>query len=363
MVNEKALSIKEIIAKLGIPKSKISKYYTEDEKNPGWIDMMIRLLLIEKISKKNSKYRISSVGTILLFDRLNDELKDNTINDVEYRQLIDNFRINCKIHYPIIFKNWNILRKIIGDKALTSCFRHILNFENLLLSGERIQNGGLYEFFSILQSMRRTYSRKLEKELQAGRTVWMNLSKKHFEPGKAENLLTFAMINQVTEQETKVSESVGWDNIVNKISELAMEAASIDFKESQKADIYWHMLNEAFRIQKKNKSLENLVTLQFFTLVFYQIRIRQNMLEFIKKYQNEQNVKNDFEENKRRWDLFLKSNEDYVKLFGQQISQIVSFENENIRLIDKLGNFDIGSYDSKERDLDFLRQAVQSKSE
>ena len=223
-----------------------------------------------------------------------------------------------------------------------------------------MQNGGLYEFFNILQSMRRTYSRKLEKELQAGRTVWMEQSKKHFEPGKAGNLLTFAMINQVSIQEIKVSGLKGWDNIVYKISELAMEAASIDFKQSQKAGISWHMLNEAFRIQKKEKSLENLVTLQFFTLVFYQTRIRQNMLEFIKKHQN---VQNDFEENKKRWDLFLNDNRDYVKTFRHQISQIISFENENVRLIDKLGNFDIESHDSKEQDLDFLRQIIQNKSE
>lgn len=362
LVNEKALTIKEIITKLDIPKSKISKYYTGDEKNPGQIDMMIRLLFIEKISKTNSKYRISSVGTILLFDKLYDELKNETISMEVYRELIENFRINCKIHYPIIFKNWNIIRNIIGDRELISCFRYILNFENLLISGERMQNGGLYEFFNILQSMRRTYSRKLEKELKVGRKVWIESTKKDFEPGKAENLLTFAMLNQFSEPK-KVSELVGWDNIVNKIAELAIEAASIDFKESQKAGIPWHMLNEAFKIQKKKKSLENLITLQFFTLVFYHVRIKQNMIEFIQKHQNEQNVKNDFEENRKRWNLFLDSNKDYVKLFGQQISQIVSFENENIRLISKLGNFDIESYDSKELDLDILRQIVQSKSE
>lgn len=363
LVNEKALTVKEIIIKIDNPKSKISKYYTRNEDNPGLIDMMIKFLLMEKISENSSKYRITSVGTILFFDVLNDELKEKRIEQMELKQLVNNFIMNHREIYPIIFNNWNSLRKIIGDRELISCFSYILNFENLLISGERMQNGGLYEFFNILQSMRRTYSRKLEKNLEVGRKVWTELSNKYIEPEKENNLLTFAMLKHFDKPKRKLSEPTGWDNILNQITDLAIETASIDLKQAKKAGISWYMLNEAFRIQKKRKTLENSITLQFFVLAFYQIRIKQNILRFILKQKNESDIKKDLEKNNNEWELFLDDNKHYMKLFKQQISQIVSFENENIRLIDKLGDFDMESQDSKERDIEFLRYIIQNKSE
>lgn len=359
LASKKALTAKEITTKLDIPKSKLSRYYSKDEKNPGWINIMERVLLIENISKHNSKYMLTSVGTILLFDKLYVEIKDKTTNKNEIRILIENFKVNYKHHYPVIFENWDDLRKVIGYREMTSFFRVMLDFKSTYFSNERMQNGGLYEFFDTLQSMRTTYLRKLDKDIEMGRKVWLELSKEHLDPKKARSLLTDSLLRQYNIHSDKDLER--WGLILDRIAELTIKAVQVDPKFTAKEGDSLPLLNEAFQIDKKK--LENLVTLQFFAQIFYHIRIKQNVFEEIKKHHDEPDIRKEFEEKidkqKEVWSSFLSNNSDYIKLFKQQIAQIVSYENENIKLIDRLGTLELKSPEMKEQDIDFLANFIK----
>jgi len=354
LANEK-LNSKQITKKLNVPKSKITRYYNKNGKNPGWINIMISVLLIEKVSTCSSRYRLTNLGIVFLFDGLYHEITNKSIKEFELDMIIDVIKSKYESHYPVILKNWEVLKKILGNRKLIYLFRQILNFEDLLST--RMQNGGLYEFFNTLYSMRKTYIKKLENELQVGKKTWEKFSSKYFESEKVDSLINDAILRR-SNVKIKSKESDKWNNILDKIVDLIIEASSFDIVQKQHPDR--EIQEDECRIQVRSENWVNLITMQFFTLVRYNVKIKLDLLLFQKSHQKEDSdMSTEIHDIKKNWDLFLENNKDYLELYKHQISQIMSFENKNIRLIEKLGEFSIESHDMMEQDYDLLSQIIQ----
>lgn len=360
----KTSSVNYILKKFRVKKSNRSRFYNSDEENPGWLNIMTSLLLIEEVStKKIIKFKLTHLGLLFLFDHLYDRFIDRSAETEEDKKIVRIIINNHKNMFPTIFKNWFHFRKVLDDKELLSCFKFLINFENFQLSGDRMQNGGLYEFFNSLKSMRMVYLQKLKYELEDGQKIWKEWLSKNKDSKEASMMTDVFLAYDDPKTRKKLYRLKGIIAILRKIVELTVEETSYDLKRAEKMDLSSHMLRQAYQIQAERKSLENLITLQFFTILQHMIRIRLNMLLFIELNAKDvpPTIREDIANIREVWKQFSSTNMDFMESYKQWISEITTFEKENVNLINNLDKFSIDSSVITERqDIDFLQKLVSN---
>jgi DNA-binding MarR family transcriptional regulator len=361
LAKNQPLSIKEILKKIQIPKSQHYQYYSSKPKNSTIINDMIKFLLVDKIDSKSKRYRLSHFGILLLLTELFD--KNNIAREVlknsDVKEITKAIIINYRDFFPLIFGNWNILSRILTEDELLRTFRMVINHEESLFSAEPLQNGGLYELFSILKSMRRSYQNKLEKLLETGKEVrneWFKKNqKRHFSSRE-----TMIMLNSLQHKTAKSTLPNSIDAILTKIVEIAMEATSYDLKAASDYEILDYQLNSIYKRKDVRYTLVNHITFLFYTLLIYQIRFRLDMLRHIVTFTKEStSTEDDINKITSNWTLFLNRNKGFVESYSKWITTIEKFESQNIDLVKKMSNFSIdSSNEQREQNLYFARKML-----
>lgn len=370
LAKDQPLSIKEILEKIHIPKSHHYKYYSSKSKNSTIINDMIKFLLVDKIKSKSQRYRLSHFGVLLLLTELFN--KNNVtrvdLKDLDVKEITKAIIVNYKEYFPLIFGNWNILSKILTEKELVRTFRMVINHEESLFSAEPIQNGGLYELFSILKSMRRSYQNKLEKLLETGKEVrnqWFSKNQREQFYGRE----TMIMLDFVKHKTAKLSLPNSIDAVLAKIVEVGMEATLYDLKAASDYEILDYQLNNIYQRKDVRHTLVNLITFLFYTLLIYQIRFRLDVLRTIVTNTKEPtSAKDDINKITSNWTLFLNRNKGFVESYSKWIATIEKFELQNIDLVKKMDAFSIDSSNEQiEQNLYFAKKMLpkikSSKSE
>lgn len=368
LAKNQPLSIKEILKKLRIPESQYYAYYSSKQKSSAIINEMITFLLINKSKPTSKKYRLSHFGVLLLLTELFEKtsISRQVLESFDINKIIRWITINYEDLFPMIFRNWNILSKILTEEELVRTFRMVLNYEESLFSGEPLLIGGLYELFSILKSMRRLYQHKLEKMLEVGMRVrdeWIMNNKE-----KACELFghqTAIQLHFVQHSLDKLVLPNSLDAVLAKIVELATETTSYDLKTADELQLLDYQLDRIYKREAVRQTLADLITFLFYTLLIYQIRFRLDILWSIVIYTREPTTKERDDINKitNNWMSFLDNNAGFMESYSKWISPIVEFETRNIDLIKRLSDFSIkSSEEQREQNLYFARQMLKSKS-
>ncbi len=266
-------------------------------------DMVANKLLLEIPSAKKSKYRLSSLGFLLVmnyFDKTRPEElnRDNVKNFTKIvRTLIQNADA-----LPLISDNWPILREIINELNIVQFFKWIANGGTSLYDSIRL--GGVSELITVEQIMGKTYRGLISHEQRVGLSVVSNIRKeKTFEPKshKIEDKLLYLGI------------LVGY-NVQNQ-DEFLRSLRDKNF-----------VLDEVIE-----RSLSSRISFEFFThFIDWVVRERKMAgdLDMIKN-----DVASIYSSKVKKWNRFQRTNKEFRDWYSAWIDEIRLFEEKNAKIL------------------------------
>lgn len=272
---------------------------------------MISNKLIMTTFGKETNYRISSLGMLVLFHHLIDMMHENT-SGAYHQNLESTLQKIAQISrsvIPMVFSFWNDLLKIESGANLLLRFSTIGN-DHIPISNS-IQQGGIAEILLMEKMLVRSNLASVRSEYMAGITTLSKLfkEKRYPEglPSEATLRLTYlGILNQYTKEESHVLEKV------TKKKNFSLE-------------------------QLADKSLANIIAFEFYLHLFEMVKIFLPRRSKEGSSVDQENLDQWIRERLNKWNAFTNNNTEVRKWYEGWIRHIVEFERKNIKILnDKL---------------------------
>jgi len=308
------------------------------QKNSQIIFDMESNLLIHKCGFEFDKYCLSHFGVIFLLLEIYEKNKPDTSRINSQIKLELNLVINnSKSLFPKIFKNWEIIRKILNEKEILKIFNDLVNreFDNPLITP--LQNNGVKEIANILESIREVYKSKIKQELDVGvktQTEWLERQNNKNSDVETGLLMSF------TKDPNGRSLPQNLLGLQGKIGMLEFE--NIHYGLSQREDSIRFFITDLYRQKNVQNSVEDLISFLFYTLLSHNVK---NKLCYLKSQMLDTKSHNEIlieiEKIIQSWDNLLKSPTKLKNWYSKWMFEILRFQKQNSVLIENLSEFSI----------------------
>lgn len=275
---------------------------------------MISNKLILTTFGKEIKYRISSLGMLILLHHLIDRMHENTsrrfYDDLELT--LQKIAHQSQFVIPMVFSYWNDLLKIESTANLLLRFSIIGN-DHIPISNS-VQQGGTAEILLMEKMLVKSNSAKIKLEHMAGIETlrWLFREKRYPEglPSEATLRLTYlGILNQYRKEDSRILE------YVTKKKNYSLE-------------------------EEADKSLANIIAFEFYLHLIDMIK------SLIPREQPEIELGPElsktfewFQAPRNNWNNFVNKNTELIKWYEGWIKHIMEFERKNIKILDdKLGS-------------------------
>lgn len=263
---------------------------------------LIQDKLILTKSNNNEKYRLSSLGLLLLMNYYRDYLS-NISEGIEHKRIgneVTQIIKNAKNSVPIISEIWEDLTEVIDTSNLIYKFDNITS-KNIPFS-QSIQMGGIKEILITERIIRETYNRLMNKEYRVGLNVCIELLKQKKIP------------------ENSPSE------VFDYLRFLGQMTSSI--KKEPNTTSKW-LDNQTFD-DNTEKAISEIISFEFIT----------NVIEHLKNWMSRNNpddpqepINDWIESHRKKWIKFLQKHDKMKTWYQNWISEIQTFERKNLEIL------------------------------
>jgi|APSaa5957512535_1039671.scaffolds.fasta_scaffold32133_2 hypothetical protein len=356
IAENKTTTLNQLLKKMGIPKNSVGIYYSKEDNSSLILNKMSSMLLIRKNNNSSVvRFSLSHFGMLVLLDWIYySKIEKKSSHDLISDKI--NLLINNQANlFPHIFQNWKILRKIFKDIRLVTVFQFIFRFDEVMITSDSIQIGGLYEIFRVIKTRREIYRNIRDNEYDTGITVLDKWAPKNTEMSSMK-ILEGLMYRRF---DKKAAASKGPLQVLDKISDLLMETSfyGIDGQDNLSHESF--KMDYIYNQKETIKKFEKMIAFQFYTILRQQVRMQVNLLEFIvlNSKQKDQKIQQEITHIKETWKVFLKRNPNLEKNYKKWIKDIADFERKNSAILNNMDNLTLDSLEMQRRfDMKIMRK-------